>query len=81
MGPNALMPMLEAVAFDAHAPMPSTETALARIGSDGSVALHVRVQASAQKSEPGGTRERAILGGMHDGRRAAIAKVLAARVA
>jgi hypothetical protein len=123
MGPNALMPMLEAIAFDAHAPMPSTETArtavrvglleaigsirddravpvlehvldhgvdvhlvqaastaLARIGTDASVAILVRAQANAQKAEPGGTRERAILGGMHDGRRAAIAKVLAARL-
>ena len=124
MGPNALMPMLEAVAFDAHAPMPANEsaraavriglleaigsirddravpvlehvldhagdvhvvqaasTALARIGTDASVAILVRAQASAQKTEPGGTRERAILEGMHDGRRAAIAKALVARLA
>ena len=124
MGPNALMPMLEAVAFDAHAPAPKTDTArtavriglleaigsirderavpvlehvldhasdthvvraastaLARIGTDASIAVLVRAQATAQKGEPGGTRERAILDGMHDGRRAAIAKLLAVRVA
>lgn len=124
MGPNALMPMLEAVAFDAHAPMPAKDTAraavrvglleaigsirddravpvlahvlaeanetqvvqaastaLARIGTDVSIAVLVRAQANAQKTEPGGTRERAILRGMHDGRRAAIGKLLVARVA
>jgi hypothetical protein len=123
LGPNALLPMIEAVAFDARTPSTLSEsarsalrvglleaigsirddravpvlehvldhgsdvhivraaaTALARVGTDASVAVLLRVEEGAYRAESGGARHRAILAGLHDGRRVAIAKRLASRI-
>lgn len=53
---------------------------LARIGTDESVNLLIAAATKAKTSDAGSERERAILNGMHDGRRESVARYLAARL-
>jgi hypothetical protein len=122
LGPRALMPMLEALAFDAHAPadLPASASsalrlglieavgiirdaraipvlsqlvapgrdvettrsgaeALSRIGTDDAFAI-VSKAATDARTTPNSARERAVLGGLHDCRREAAAKLLSSRL-
>lgn len=59
----------------------ATSAALARIGSDAAVAILERAAKAARaRGDAGLARERAVLGGLHDCRREAAARLLAARL-